>query len=1246
MLVRISILFLAILLLTAPPLPVTYAAEALRWQTTTGARFAELSVPPNGRTGFTVLPASATGIHFTNVLSLERGLTNQIFMSGSGVACGDVDNDGQVDVYFCGLDSSNRLYRNLGNWKFADITTPATACGQGASTGAVFADIDADSDLDLLVTGIGRGVRLFQNNGSGQFDEVTDQAGLRSSAGSMSMALADFDGDGDLDLYVANYRSSTFQDEPAVRFRIATTNGVRCITMIEGRPPTAAELIRYSVSPIGNTILENGEADSLYRNDGRGRFSLVSWVDGTFLDEDGRPLSAPPYDWGYTAMFRDINGDGSPDLYVCNDNESPDRCWLNDGAGHFRALSPTALRQTSLSSMGVDFADLNRDGFDEFIVVDMLSREHDVRHRQMIDRRPLHPIGLGLNRPAYQRNTLFLNRGDNTYAEIAQLAGVDATDWSWLPIFLDVDLDGYEDLLITTGLERSLRDADARRYLEQQKAQRRLTTREFQELRRIMPRLDVPNRAYRNRGDLTFEETSASWGFNSTLNSQGMALADLDNDGDLDVVINVLNDPALVLRNESAAPRLAIRLRGNPPNLRGIGAKLRVTGGPVPQSQEMIAGGRYLSGDESIRTFAAGHATNRLTIEVTWRNGRQSILTNARPNRTYELDEAASRTAQHTPLVSRPPWFSDASHRLNHRHPEQPFNDFEHQLLLPRRFSQLGPGVCWTDLNQDGREDLVIGSGKGGILGVYLNDTRGGFNRIDITEVLGALPDDAASILAYSETNGVSLAIAVSNYERGSTNESSVLQFRIEPGGVRTKPALAGLSSSAGPASLADIDADGFLDLFVGGRLVPGRYPEPASSRLYRGGPEGFALDTRQPILLEPIGLVSGSAFSDLDGDGFPELLLACEWGPIRIYRNRRGQFESWDPGLRVRGKEKAFDRLSSLTGWWNSVTTGDFDGDGRLDIVAGNWGRNSKYQHYLDHPLTLHFGDLRGDGGCEVVEAHYESRIGKYVPWRYWDTLSTAMPTLQERLPTAAAFSRAGLDEVLGTLQTRLKKWTVVTLDSMIFFNRGDHFEATPLPREAQLSPAFGLCVGDFDGDGSEDLFVAQNFFGVDPETSRYDAGRGLLLHGNGQGQLSSLPANVSGLDVGGEQRGAAVADFDGDGRLDLLVTQNGAPTRLFRNERATSGLRVRLNAAPGNRDGVGCVVRFVMDGKSGPAREVRAGAGYWSQDSPIQVLSMPAGQKTLAVRWPGGRTSAHEIPDGAAEVIIDAARGLQRVR
>jgi len=369
---------------------------------------------------------------------------------------------------------------------------------------------------------------------------------------------------------------------------------------------------------------ENGEPDLLLRNDGDGHFKPVSWTDGSFLDEEGRPLAAPPLDWGLSVMFRDVNGDGAPDLYVCNDFKTPDRLWLNDGRGRFRAAPPLALRQTPLSSMGVDFADVNRDGFDDFLVVDMLSREHERRFVQRTDIKPaILPPGVLDNRPQYPRNALFLNRGDGTWAEIAQLAGLEATEWSWTPVFLDVDLDGYEDLLVCNGFERDGMNVDVLQRLERAKKERPLSSLEQLHLRKMFPRLDTPNLAFRNRGDLTFEDVSAAWGFHDRGVSQGMALADLDNDGDLDVIVNNLNGPAALYRNESTAPRIAVRLKGAPPNTRGIGAKITVLGGPVPQSQEMICGGRYLSSDDPMRVFAAGSVTNALVIEVACRCARR-----------------------------------------------------------------------------------------------------------------------------------------------------------------------------------------------------------------------------------------------------------------------------------------------------------------------------------------------------------------------------------------------------------------------------------------------------------------------------------------------------------------------------------------------------------------------------------------------------------------------------------------------
>src|SRR5439155_1154093 len=381
-------------------------------------------------------------------------------------------------------------------------------------------------------------------------------------------------------------------------------------------------------------------ADVLLRNDGSGIFTPLSFTNGTFLDESGKPLTEPLYDWGLSAMFRDINGDGAPDLYVCNDFASEDRIWINDGTGKFRAIPKLALRHTSMFSMGIDFADINRDGWDDFLVLDMLSRSHAKRQLQVGDL-PLTFSGIGEidNRPQYSHNTLFLNRGDGTYAEIAYFSGVPASEWSWTPVFLDVDLDGYEDLLITTGHELEMMNADVSNRAEELKARKKLSVPEQLNLRKMFPRLETPKVAFRNRGDLTFEEASAAWGFDTSGVSHGMCLADLDGDGDLDVVVNNLNGVAGVYRNESPAPRVAVRLKGQAPNTRGIGAKIKFLGGTVLQSQEIICGGRYLSGDEPERVFAAGKTTNGLRTEVTWRNGTRSVVPDVTPNHLYEIEE-------------------------------------------------------------------------------------------------------------------------------------------------------------------------------------------------------------------------------------------------------------------------------------------------------------------------------------------------------------------------------------------------------------------------------------------------------------------------------------------------------------------------------------------------------------------------------------------------------------------------------
>ncbi len=1221
-------------------------AGSLVWEPNPVGRSAALQPGPAGKSGFTALAASQTGVAFTNTLPESRHLTNQILLNGAGVALGDVDGDGLVDMYLACADGANALYRNLGHWRFTNVTASAGVALHGlTSSGAAFADLDGDGDLDLIVNTVGNGTHLFRNDGTGRFESCG--APLNAGQGGMTAALADYDGDGFLDLYVCNYRTSALMDLPNARATFKTVDGRQMIETVNGRPVTEPDLTnRFTVNARG-VVEENGEPDVLYRNVGGSNFLAVPFTGGAFLDEDGHPLTVPPREWGLTAAFRDINEDGLPDLYVCNDFQTLDRVWLNQGDGRFRLIPRLAIRKNAMFSMAVDFADFNRDGWLDFFAMDMMSREHSQRMRYMGDRNPaVSAPGVYDDRPQYGLNVLLLNRGDGTYAEIAQLAGVEATEWAWSCVFLDVDLDGWEDLLAVNGMERAARDMDVVEYLKRLRATRRLTDAEIFRERRAFPRLATGNLAFRNRRDLTFEEISTAWGFDWRGVSQAMALADVDNDGDLDVVVNNLNAPPLLLRNNAAAPRVAVRLRGLPPNTHGIGARVRVTVPGLPeQMQEIIAGGRYLAGDEALRTFAAGSLTNRLTIEVLWRSGRRSLLTDAEANRVYEFDEAKAtdnpRLSASVRPAARPTWFEDLTSRLAHRHHEESFDDFERQPLLPNRLSQLGPGVTWFDVNRDGREDLIVPSGKGGRLAVLTNDGAGGFRGRHSGPAVAAASRDQTTALVWRNAHDEAPRVVVgsSNYEDGLTNGAAVLVIR---GGSLVADWLPATASSVGPLAVADVDGDGDLDLFVGGRVIPGRYPEPATSRLFINHPsrQQFSEVTGGSAeALKQVGLVSGAVFTDLNGDGFPELVLATEWGPLRVFRNERGQLRPWDAALtwadgKPAGAQPA--KLSALTGWWNSVTAGDFDGDGRLDLVAGNWGRNTKYQAHRSQPLRLYFGDLGGDGKVDVIEAHFDAGLKKLVPERQLDVLAASLPFLRGEFPSHRAFSTAGIEEVLGERLAEAKILEAAWLETTVFLNRGERFEVRPLPIEAQFAPIFGLCAADLDGDGHLDLFLAENFFGAQPDTPRYDAGRGLILRGNGRGDFAPVAGQDSGVLIYGEQRGAAVADFDADGRVDLVVAQNGAETRLFRNRTALPGLRVRLDAGPENPDGIGAQVRSLFGERAGPVLEVRAGGGYWSQDSSVLVVTGPRSPDALLIRWPGGRETSAPVPAGTRELSV----------
>jgi enediyne biosynthesis protein E4 len=598
-----------------------------------------LVVSESGKIGFTRMLPQQTGLSFTNQLSDERSATNRNLLSGSGVAAGDIDGDGQIDLFFCALDNSNILYRNLGNWRFEDVTasSPAIALPTLDCTGAAFADIDGDGDLDLLVNSLGGGTRLFLNDGRGKFTLRTD-SGLATDKGSTSLALADIDGDSDLDLYVTNFRPTTIRDNPSTKFTIAFVGDRRIVTHVDGRPATAPDLTnRFTVAPSGE-VLEHGEADILYENDGTGHFTPIPFNSGRFLDSNGAPLREAPMDWGLAAQFRDFTGDGAPDLYVCNDYWTPDRMWINDGKGNFRAAPEGAFRSMSLSSMGVDFADIDRDGDPDCVVVDMLSRNHKSRHVQVAEI-PNYAVPPGrFDSTQVSQNTIQLNRGDGTFAQIGEFCGLQSSDWSWAPVFLDVDLDGWEDLLISNGHRRDFQNADASAAVHNALAKKQLSFSSRKEIMEMFPKLATGKAAFRNNHDLTFAEKSSDWGLAADDLSHGFCLADLDNDGDLDLILNNLGTTCGIFRNDADRPRIIVRLAAAAKNTFGIGALITLRTPSLTQSQELISGGRYLSSDSSQRMFALPE-NEKASLEVRWRSGKITSIDQVKANRRYLIRE-------------------------------------------------------------------------------------------------------------------------------------------------------------------------------------------------------------------------------------------------------------------------------------------------------------------------------------------------------------------------------------------------------------------------------------------------------------------------------------------------------------------------------------------------------------------------------------------------------------------------------
>ena len=1203
---------------------------ALDWEQHGNHRLAKLTVKPSKRSGFQLLSPRETGVAFGNRLTRQLVAKNRNLANGSGVAIGDVDGDGLPDLYLCGLQVDNRLYRNLGDWTFEDVTAVSgTACPRQYSTGALLADVDGDDDNDLLVTGLAKGTRLFLNDGTGRFTEKTD-SGLFPKLGATSMSMADIDSDGDLDLYVANYRTTNYKDRPpGVNPDVRQENGAVIVT------PASRFVALKARRNDGVHLVELGEQDFLYENLGTGRFRPINWTGGRFLDADGAALKKPPFDWGLSVMMRDVNGDSLPDIYVCNDFfYSVDKFWINQGRGVFRQAGHEVIRNFSMSSMSVAFADINRDGHDDFFVADMLSMRGEFRKTQRANAMSGElnlPITDARFQPEFSRNTLQLNRGDNTYAEIAQFAGVHASEWTWASRFLDVDLDGHQDLIVTNGNESDVLDADMMAVVANSPR-----TRESH-LRNMMrfPRLETANLIFRNRGDLTFTESGAEWGFGQVGISNGMAAGDLDSDGDLDLVINNLNAPASLLENIGSSHRVAFRLKGKAPNTSAVGATVSLISGSIRQQQTVIAGGRYLSGDQPVCVFGIPYPSPSLSVEIRWPDGSFSEINQVARNTIYEINQSAAELRLHEAPNRVTTLFRDASARLDAIHVENR-RTITSRSPAAYDLAELGPGVCVADADGDGLDELFIGSGKGGtIVGLKLG--QAGRQQAVTAARLGwgertKLIRDTATVLAHkAPSSGLALLAALSNYEDGLAVGPAL--NAVSPKG--TTELLPASQDALGPVSMADVDGDGHPDLFAGGRA---RRSDPflsVDSVLYKGSGNGFTPATGGGAF-KGIGPVSGSVFSDIDNDGDPDLILARQWNCPMLFLNNGGHLkdatEEWG--------------LAGFHGLWNGVTTGDFNNDGRMDLLMTNAGRNTGYNEHLPREVWLHVSDFDQDGVVDGIESVWDAHLAKRVPLLGRQRLASLLPWITGQFQSHKAFAQADIGILLEPAGAPPVILKLNTVDTTVFLNDGGSFKRTELPVEAQFAPAFGCSVADFDGDGNDDAYLAQNHFNVDSETSRLDAGLGLVLLGDGRGGFTALSRTESGVANLGQSRGCAVSDFNGDGRVDIVTAQNNDRLKLHLNATGKAGVSVLLLGPKNNPQAVGASVRLEQDGALGPKREIRLGSGYWSQDSLSQLFAAVGKAAKLHVTWPDGTFAVVAIPAGAKSIQISKPDEVRIVR
>ncbi|WP_422079344.1 VCBS repeat-containing protein [Ulvibacterium sp.] len=1132
---------------------------------------------------FELLKASETGVEFQNTINDPKlNVFEYVNMyNGAGVGVGDFDNDGYEDLFFAGNLVSSKLYLNNGKTKpfsFLDKTKESGVMTNSWVNGVAVVDIDQDGWDDIYCSvsggksGRNRPNLLFVNkgldsNGQLRFEEEAVQYHLNDTTHTIQSAFFDYDGDDDLDVFMIVNHPTGYLGQEANR-----------ITRIkeQGRPE---------------------RTDRLYRNDGMGTdgypiFTDVSRKAGITLEGFSLGLA-----------INDFNEDGKPDIYVANDYVTNDILYINNGDGTFTDRICDYVNHTSFASMGIDVSDINNDGWQDYMVLDMLPQE-DVNLKMMYP--AINHIGFDLRKKIgyvdqYNRNTLQLNNGlkdsiPRKFSEIGRFSNVSDTNWSWSTLMPDLDLDGWRDIFITNGFLKDVNDLDFVNYDDTDPFgnQKKRNDDTYLESLKTQKGIHIPNRLFRNQGNLRFEDKSDDWGFMDPSYSNGAAYADFDNDGDLDLAINNINETAFIFKNNTISSDnkennyLQIRLEGEEPNTGAIGAKISFESSRGISSYVNYPTRGFMSSVSSIVNFGLGKDSVVNHLHITWPDGTLQSLENVKANQRVTVQKRVNENEGLITKSDQSPLFEDLKiDGLDYAHQEMSFNDFDYQTLIPFKLSKLGPCLAVGDIDNNKLDDIYIGGAKGAIGKLFFQEEQGKFSSFELED--SKLHEDQASLLIDVDNDGdLDIYIASGGVENGRQSRYYVDRLWVNTGNRTFESASLDLPrANASCAVASDYDKDGDLDIFVGGASLPESYPLAAQSMLLQNNtvtadvPAFVDLGNTLLPELKDLGIVRSALWSDYDNDGWQDLLIVGEFMPLVIFKNEKGRL--------VRVAEK---NLPPQKGIWNSINGHDLDQDGDIDYVLGNFGLNSKYKPTEQEPVKIYAEDFDQNGIIDPIMTYFSDE--REVPVHLRDDLFKQLIGLKKKMPTYKQYAEASITDVIS--KEILKNATTLEWNytsSVCLMNNGSEgFEIVPLPTRAQIAPIYGTLIEDFNGDGFPDILAVGNSHGVEVFSGWQDSSFGTLLVGNGDGTFQTIENyDTSGFYINGEAK-ALVNVKRKDGSYLTLVSKNDDSLEIF-----SASLRKVVKSIDLETFDQKAKISY-YNGKT-EIREFYYGSGYYSQST-----------------------------------------------